>query len=73
MPLAFPHRLRQLRRRQRLSQKALAQRAGVTDVTISRLEQSRDASHIAIDTVVRLAQALDVRLETLLGLDDEPL
>jgi DNA-binding XRE family transcriptional regulator len=72
LPLRLPQRLRDLRRLQGLTQKALAQRAGITDVTISRIEQSLDASQVAIDTVVRLARALNVSLETLLGLDDEP-
>jgi DNA-binding XRE family transcriptional regulator len=67
----WPQRLRHLRQHQGLTQKALAQRAGITDVTISRIEQSPDASQVAIETVVRLAHALGVRLETLLGLDDD--
>jgi DNA-binding XRE family transcriptional regulator len=73
LPLRLPQRLRDLRRLQGLTQKALAQRAGITDVTISRIEQSPDASQVAVDTVVRLARALNVPLETLLGLDDGPL
>ena len=69
----WPPRLRHLRQRQGLTQKALAQRAGVTDVTISRIEQSPEASQVPIETIVRLARALGVHLETLLGLNDESL
>ncbi len=71
--LPWPQRLRHLRQIQGLTQKALAQRAGITDVTISRIEQRPEASQVAIETVVRLARALGVPLETLLGLNDDPL
>lgn len=71
IPLYLPQRLQQLRQLRRLSQKALAQRAGVSNVTISRIEQSLDASQVTIDTVVRLAWALDVRIDTLVGFDAE--
>jgi DNA-binding XRE family transcriptional regulator len=68
--LARPSRLRRLRQERGLTQHALAQRTGMSPVTISRLEQRPDVSHGTVDTVVRLAHALAVSSDVLLGLAD---
>jgi transcriptional regulator with XRE-family HTH domain len=50
-------RLRYWRERRFLTQEQLAGRAGVTNATISRLEQGQDAR---LSTLVKLAKALDI-------------
>ncbi|MBI5482172.1 MAG: helix-turn-helix transcriptional regulator [Deltaproteobacteria bacterium] len=56
-------RVRQARERAGLTQAALAERAGVTDETIGRLE--RGAFEPALSTLVAVADALDVDLDSL--------
>ena len=55
-----------LRRRQRLSQKALADAVGASPTTISNLEQGKLGT-IHIDHLVALAQQLGVSTDYLLG------
>ena len=59
-----------LRRRQRLSQKALADAVGASPTTISNLEQGKLGT-IHIDHLVALAQQLGVTTDSLLGVDAE--
>jgi transcriptional regulator with XRE-family HTH domain len=56
-----------LRRRQRLSQKALADAVGASPTTISNLEQGKLGT-IHIDHLVALAQQLGVSIDSLLGM-----
>jgi transcriptional regulator with XRE-family HTH domain len=56
-----------LRRRQRLSQKALADAVGASPTTISNLEQGKLGT-IHIDHLVALAQQLGVSIDYLLGM-----
>ena len=59
-----------LRRRQRLSQKALADAVGASPTTISNLEQGKLGT-IHIDHLVALAQQLGVTTDYLLGVGAE--
>ena len=59
-----------LRRRQRLSQKALADAVGASPTTISNLEQGKLGT-IHIDHLVALAQQLGVTTDSLLGMNAE--
>ena len=54
-----PIHLRTVREKKRLTQEQLAAASGVTQVTISRLENDPD-TRPAFDTVVNLANALNV-------------
>jgi putative transcriptional regulator len=56
-------RVKALRQAQRLTQSALAEAAGVTDETISRLE--RGAYEPAVSTLVLVAEALGTTLDML--------
>jgi transcriptional regulator with XRE-family HTH domain len=56
--VAFAERLRRLRQERFLTQAELAERAGLTKLTISRLEAGRAAPHAR--TVRKLAAALGV-------------
>ncbi|HEY5871254.1 MAG TPA: helix-turn-helix transcriptional regulator [Candidatus Tectomicrobia bacterium] len=60
-------RVHVLRRRQRLSQKALADVVGASPTTISNLEQGKLGT-IHIDHLVALAHHLNVSTDYLLGL-----
>ena len=62
-------RLRKIRRTQDLTQQDLAALAGVNYTTISRIE-SGDAKQVYIDTAMRLAKALHVTTDELLGMDE---
>ena len=57
-------KLRQIRERQGLSQADLAERSGVTQATISNLEQGRPARFV---TMRKLAVALNVEPAALVG------
>jgi transcriptional regulator with XRE-family HTH domain len=57
--------LRNARYRAGLTQQELADKAGVTQTTVARIE--RDAVQPEITTIRRLAAALDVRIAELLG------
>jgi transcriptional regulator with XRE-family HTH domain len=60
-----------LRRRGGLSQHALAAKAGVDVMTISRLE-SGTKKRLEVEPLARLARALGVSADHLLGLDTPP-
>jgi DNA-binding XRE family transcriptional regulator len=62
-------RLRRLRREHCLSQQALAGRAGISEVTISRLEQ-QDRASCRGRTLARLATALGVQPAALMSQPD---
>ncbi len=62
----FGERLHILRRRKQLTLKELASQAGTSYVTISLLERGKKPQ-ISLDVVVRLAEALDVSLDYLVG------
>jgi transcriptional regulator with XRE-family HTH domain len=65
-------RLHLARRRAGLSQVELATRAGISPTTLNRVELGRQKLYA--DTLVTLAQILDVRVDYLVGLseDDSP-
>ncbi len=67
MPLS--NRLRRIRRSKDLTQQELAKQAGISYVTISRVE-SGDSKKVYVETVMRLAKALDVSADELLGMDE---
>src|SRR4051812_14509340 len=59
-------KLRDVRRRRRLSQAALAARAGLSQQAISLYERQVRGSRISYTTLAKLAQALDLRPDDLL-------
>lgn len=63
-------RVRRVRRAKDLTQEALASRAALNVITISRLENGT-AKAVYADTVVALAKALEVTSDYLLGLSEE--
>lgn len=64
-------RLETARRRKLLTQAELAQRAGVSLITITRIENQKGAGNPRPDTVRRLAKALEVDPAWLLFGDEE--
>ncbi len=66
----FAERLRDLRRTRGMTQKQVAERAGLTETYLSRLESAGAAP--GIDLVARLATALGTTIHDLLPLDDLP-
>jgi transcriptional regulator with XRE-family HTH domain len=66
MKAPIGERVRKVRREQDLTQEELARLAGINVITISRLEK-RTAKEVYADTVVALADALDVSADYLLG------
>ena len=68
---AVGERVLLLRRREGLSQHALAAKAGVDVMTISRLESGKK-KRLEIEPLARLAQALGVTTDHLLGRDTPP-
>jgi|SRR6516162_9761481 transcriptional regulator with XRE-family HTH domain len=60
-----------LRRRRGLSQHGLAAKAGVDVMTISRLERG-DKKRLEIEPLARLAQALGVTTDHILGIEPPP-
>jgi len=64
-------RLLILRRRRGLTQKALAQAAGLNTNTVSRLEQG-DLHELGGQSIAKLAQALRTTTDFLLGLSEHP-
>ena len=65
--LNLPRQLLKIRRHRGFTQAKLASLSGISRVTISHIEQSRNVSHVTIETLVRLAEALSVTTDTLLG------
>jgi transcriptional regulator with XRE-family HTH domain len=63
-------RVWQARRARRLTQKVLADKAGLDPITISRLEK-HSAKAVYADTVLALATALGVSTDYLYGLSDD--
>ncbi len=63
--LGIGDRLRRLRRNRLLTQHGLAERAGVSHVTIARIETGQVEPRI--DTLRKLAKALDIEPTELLG------
>jgi len=61
----FGEKLRAVREKKRLTLKEVAQRAGVTESLISQIERNRVSP--AIDTLMRIADILDMDLEYLFG------
>lgn len=57
--------IRDARRAARLSQEALAERAGMDRQAINRIELGRQAAYI--DNLIRIAYALDLPLADLVG------
>jgi transcriptional regulator with XRE-family HTH domain len=68
---AVGERVLLLRRRSGLSQHALAAKAGLDVMTISRLE-SGTKKRLEVEPLARLAHALGVTTDHLLGLDASP-
>lgn len=64
-------RIRELRERQDMSQRDLAERIGRHQVDVSRIESGRLQS-ITIETLEKLANVLGVSTDYLLGRDEEP-
>src|SRR5262245_58309728 len=65
---ALGERLLLLRRRVGLSQSALAQRAGVDTMTVSRIE-SGQKKRLELETAARLAHVFEITLDQLCGLE----
>jgi transcriptional regulator with XRE-family HTH domain len=65
----FADRLKRTRERQRLNQKQLAERSGLTPAAISQLESGQREP--TFSTIVRLAKALGTSPNDLMGLEDE--
>lgn len=61
------NRLREVRHRNHLTQKALADAVGVTRQTIIAIEKARHAPSVTL--ALKLARALDVPLEALFWLE----
>lgn len=73
MPRGIPlPRLRDARRRAVLTQEELAERAGVSVATISKLEQAGADGTAAIATIRRLAAALSVEPQELMATPPPP-
>ena len=70
MAFVLPIRLLIYRRRLGLTQRQLAERAGVNHVTIARIERGQ-MPHVSVDVLVRLAEALEASLDALVGRIDE--
>jgi transcriptional regulator with XRE-family HTH domain len=69
--MSFGQRLSQMRKKQGLSQEALGEKLDTTGVAIGRYE--RDEVTPSVEIATRLAKALGVSLDYLVGLTDEPL
>lgn len=65
-------RLEAARRQALLTQLELANRAGVSLITVTRLENAKGEANPRPDTVRRLAKALDIDPAWLLFGDEEP-
>ena len=68
----FSQRLKRLRERRGLSQNALAKTSGVAQAVIQRLEAGvRDVEHLSVGVARRLARALGVSVDYLIGMYEE--
>ena len=68
----FSQRLKRLRERRGFSQNALAKTSGVAQAVIQRLEAgARDAEHLSVGVARRLARALGVSVDYLIGMYEE--
>ena len=67
-PLAFGQRLTQVRKQRQLSQDELGKKIGVHGAVIGRYE--REEVTPSVEAALRLAQALDVSLDYLVGATD---
>ncbi len=61
--ILFGQRLREIRERKQLSQEKLAALAGLNRTYISKIE--RGERNISVETVAKLAQALDIPIDQL--------
>jgi transcriptional regulator with XRE-family HTH domain len=73
----FSQRLKQVRERRGFSQNGLAKTSGVAQAIIQRLEAgTRDVERLSVGVARRLARALGVSLDYLIGMyeedEDEP-
>lgn len=66
----FRERLTRARTERKLTKTALGRRVGVTHVSIFEFESGRKVP--SVDTLIALAQALDVSLDWLCGLPSRP-
>ncbi len=64
-------RLEGIRRRRMMTQAALAEAAGVSLITVTRLENPKDAANPRAETVKKLAAALEVDPAWLLFGDED--
>ena len=69
MEISLGTRLLLLRRESGLRQEDLAEASGVSQAYIAKIERGR-VTNVGIEYIFALAQALDVRVEHLLGLSD---
>ena len=73
MNTTLGHRLAVRRTQQDLAQGTLAARVGITQTHLSEIEHNRrPLLRMAGETLLQLAQALDVSTDYLLGLTDDP-
>ncbi len=62
--IRFGSTIRAIRRRQRLTQRQLGARAGISDVQVSRIERGH-VQGVAFGTIQRVAAGLDIRVDLL--------
>jgi len=62
--LRLGQRIREIRKERGMSQTELAEKAGISLITISRIERGERDPHLT--TLLRIARGLDVRLSELL-------
>ena len=71
-PETFSLRLREARERKKLTQKQLAELAGITAASVSAYEKLDSAKSPSIEIAIQLAKALGVSLDWLAGISDDP-
>ncbi len=59
------HRIRRLRRKNKLTQPALAERVGIPPSDLARIE--RDELRVSLDVLIRIVAEFDVGLDELTG------
>ena len=59
------HRIRRLRRKNKLTQPALAERVGIPPSDLSRIE--RDELRVSLDVLIRIVGEFNVGLDELMG------